>query len=190
MATISKEIPLELIEKVKRKLLAGKNLKRLVFIGMPGSGKSTIGKALAELLDFEFFDSDQFFLLEKGERPASYIETYGKDEFRKHENKCLNHLVTLSDKKLNGIIILSTGGGVVTREENFGLIKNSSVVIYLRRPLEFLDWQDRPRSIKKDMYKLYEERRAKYESWSDIEIWNTDRIDITVFKILEHLINL
>ena len=140
----------------------------ITLVGMPGCGKTTIGKKLAKKLGRTFIDLDIQFKEEYGTTPAQVISTKGEDEFRRME--------TLLAKKIlpqSGLVI-ATGGGIVTRKENWFYLRANSKVCYLERPLNFLlrqDTSNRPLSRSTGIEELYKKRTPLYEQVCD-EKWD------------------
>ena len=99
----------------------------IVLIGMPGCGKSIIGKRLAMLLGREWIDIDQEIVRAAGKTIPEIFSEDGEDAFRRLETKC----VAAAGAK-SGCVI-STGGGVVTRAENKDLLRQNGTVVYIRR---------------------------------------------------------
>ncbi len=140
----------------------------ITLVGMPGCGKTTLGKKLAKKLGRTFIDLDIQFKEEYGTTPAQVISTKGEDEFRRME--------TLLAKKIlpqSGLVI-ATGGGIVTRKENWFYLRANSKVCYLERPLSFLlkqDTSNRPLSRSTGIEELYKKRTPLYEQVCD-EKWD------------------
>lgn len=134
----------------------------LVLIGMPGSGKSTVGKLLSEILNRELVDTDTEFEKEYSVTPAKCIETEGEAEFRNKETEVVRKV-----SARNGLVI-ATGGGVVTRLVNIKLCKQNGIVVYIKRDITKLSSEGRPLS-KGDgaIEKLYEARKNLYEQAAD-----------------------
>lgn len=103
----------------------------LTLIGFMGSGKSSVGRLLAEELSFTFVDMDDFIEEMTGRKIREIFREDGEEVFRKMETKALSTLLGL-----DGSLVLATGGGVVTREENRNLLKKSDYIIYLRTGME------------------------------------------------------
>jgi shikimate kinase len=101
-------------------------------IGMPGGGKSTVGRQLARRLDLPFADSDQHIERRIGCSIATFFEHEGEARFREIEAEVLRDLLDGNPR------VVATGGGIVLREENRELLQNRSVVIYLRSTPEEL----------------------------------------------------
>ena len=150
------------IEKLQDQML------NITLVGMPGCGKTTLGKKLAKKLNRTFIDLDIQFKEEYGTTPAQVISTKGEDEFRRME--------TLLAKKIlpqSGLVI-ATGGGIVTRKENWFYLRANSKVCYLERPLNFLlrqDTSNRPLSRSTGIEELYKKRTPLYEQVCD-EKWD------------------
>ena len=95
-------------------------------VGLPGSGKSTVGKQLARRLHLPFFDSDQIIEGRVGCSVKSYFEREGEDRFRALEESVIDELTLLADG------VLSTGGGAILRSLNRTHLRERGKVIYLK----------------------------------------------------------
>lgn len=141
----------------------------ITLIGMPGSGKTTLGKKLAKKTGRIFIDLDDEFTKEYGETPAEVITQKGEDTFRKMETQLAKKILPLSG------LIIATGGGIVTRPENWFYLRANSRVIYIERPLDFLLKQktdNRPLSQNNKIEELYKKRTPLYEEVCDIKLDN------------------
>ena len=159
-----------------------KNTKNIVLVGMPGSGKSTVGQYLAGLLDREFYDSDEE-ISKKGETPAEIIEKYGEEHFRSVETEALADLC-----KKSGCVI-ATGGGAVTREENYDIIQQNAMVVFIDRDIERLSTNGRPLSqggIEK-LRQMYEVRYPLYKKFSHFSVKSQKTWQETTALIIEEL---
>ncbi len=168
----------ETTEKIYRKLLSEK--RNIVLVGMPGSGKTTIGKALSEALGKEFVDTDEIIVKEHG--PISKIfEKKGEKYFRDLES------VAVKSVALKNNLVIATGGGAVLRQENVDYLRGNGVVIFLDRPLEdIIPTDDRPLSRDYDaLKKRYEERCDIYLSSCDIKTDVDGKLENSVRRILE-----
>lgn len=157
------------------------NKQNIVLIGMPSSGKSTIGKALAKKLNKEFVDTDEV-IVKKIQMPIKdYFSKYGENEFRKIESS-----VILELSKKSGIV-LSTGGGVIKNQENIDLLHLNGIICFIDRDLSLLmPTSDRPLSSNiSDLCVLYNERRPLYVKYSDYIIKNNKKIKDAVYSIIK-----
>ena len=152
--------------------------RNVVLIGMPGSGKSTTGAALARLLCREFFDTDVLVEQAAGKCIPDIFRDEGEDAFRALETDALR---TVS--KRSGAVI-STGGGIVKRPQNRRLLRQNSHTVYLERPLEALSSDGRPLSQRDGVAALFKERQPLYEKWCDIRV-SAVGVDETAIKIKE-----
>ena len=169
---------LSLVEKIVKDI--EKETKNIILIGMPGCGKSTVGKALSKLLNTKMLDTDEIISKKTGKTPSEIIKADGEKVFRKIETKILEEV-----SKLSGMVI-ATGGGIVTREENLFLVKQNSYVVFLERELSLLECENRPISQKEGVSSLYEKRKDLYKKFSDITVKSED-IKKTAKKIKEML---
>ena len=153
--------------------------ENIILIGMPGVGKSTIGKRLAEALDRPFVDIDSKIDETYGSVP-DYINTHGIAAFRAIETATIAEI-----GKGHGQVI-ATGGGAVTVACNKDLLRQNGRLYWLKRPLEQLPTNGRPLSAGgiDTLKTLYREREPLYSDFADVSIQNT-QIDNTVQQILE-----
>jgi shikimate kinase len=110
----------------------------ITLIGLPGSGKSTVGRQLARRLSADFIDSDHAIEQRLGCSIREYFEREGEAAFRDVEQAVLHDLVQSHAAVEQPMMVLSTGGGSVLREENRSLLKNHGTVVYLRSSPEDL----------------------------------------------------
>ena len=167
------------IEPIYRALSS--QMENIVLIGMPGSGKSTIGKALAERLGREFADADCEIAKAAGMTIPQIFAQSGESGFRQIETEVLTEL-----SKRSGLVI-STGGGCVTQDRNYPLLHQNSRIIWLQREAKRLPTDGRPLSQKTDPAVLLEQRRHLYKAFSDAAVVNDGTVDQCVDKILELL---
>ncbi len=137
----------------------------VIFIGMPGCGKTSIGSEYAKMTGRSFLDTD-VFVEQCGMTIPDIFEKYGEEYFRDKETQAIEMLSALSEK------VIATGGGAVKRERNVALMKQNGVVVYLKRELDKLSTDGRPLSAggKERIMQLYEERHEIYENAADVII--------------------
>lgn len=137
----------------------------VIFIGMPGCGKTSIGSEYAKMTGRSFLDTD-VFVEQCGMTIPDIFEKYGEEYFRDKETQAIEMLSALSEK------VIATGGGAVKRERNVALMKQNGVVVYLKRELDKLSTDGRPLSAggKERIMRLYEERHEIYENAADVII--------------------
>ncbi|MBR2460305.1 MAG: shikimate kinase [Clostridia bacterium] len=140
-------------------------MRNTVLVGMPGCGKTTVGKILAQKLDKEFIDSDEEITKRTGITPAEWITGYGEAKFREIESQVLEDLGKLSGK------VIATGGGAVTVEANRAYLRQNGSVFFINRELELLGTDGRPLSGDIEVRRaLYQKRLPMYRSFSDVEL--------------------
>lgn len=153
-------------------------MKNVVLIGMPGCGKSTVGRALAKLLDRPFVDCDAQLEKVLGMPPGEYITHFGEAAFRAQETALLKEL-----GKASGLVI-STGGGCVTRPENYPHLHQNGTIIFLERELSKLPKKGRPLSLRGNLQDMYTIRLPMYRRFADITVANDGPVE-TVAKTVE-----
>lgn len=156
-------------------------MQNIVIIGMPGAGKTTISNALGEALNRRVIDTDVEIVARANMEIPEIFEKYGEDYFRQLETEVIRDV-----GKLGGVII-STGGGVITRIENYPLLHQNSTIVWIQRDIESLIKDGRPISMSTDLNTLYMIRRPFYEGFADIAINNDGKVSETVSAILEVL---
>ena len=183
---LNEKIPDEKIEPIYRDLRAKQ--ANLVLIGMPSCGKTSLGKACAKLLGKRFVDLDVEIERQEG-RPISQILAPGKETyFRDVESR-----VTAQFAKESGQV-LSTGGGVVLREENVAALRQNGVVVYIDRPLQNLQpGGNRPLSQSREaLAAQYAVRAPLYEKACHAKVTNdapfytvADRVKERFYEVLD-----
>lgn len=157
--------------------------ENIVLIGMPASGKSTVGKILAERLGRRLVDTDELIEEQTSMSIKDYFERYGEDEFRRLESEVIKEL----SKETS--LIISTGGGAILRVENISALKYNGKLFFIDRPLEKLIPTDsRPLSSSREAIKArYNERYSIYCNCCDVRIDADREADEVADKIMENL---
>ena len=159
-----KEIAIERIEEVLRVL--ENQTHNIVLVGMPGCGKSSVGKQVAELSGKCFVDADDKLRETFGMSAGDMINTHGEDYFRQRETEILSEL-----GKQSGLVI-ATGGGCVTREENYKHLHQNGEIFWLRRSPDKLPTEGRPLSQRGSLETMLIKRAPMYERFADFVIDN------------------
>ena len=141
--------------------------ENIVLSGMPGAGKSTVGKLLAQDLGRAFFDLDEEIVRVAERSIPEIFATYGETAFRDLETRVLCEV--LANKKS---IVLATGGGAILRDENIDLLHRNGKIYFIDRPLKALiPTTDRPlASSAEAIRRRYEERYDRYCQTADCRI--------------------
>ena len=153
--------------------------ENIVLIGMPGCGKTTIGKALAEKTGRTFADADEKIVELAGKSIPEIFAEDGEEVFRAWETQALAEL-----GKQSGLI-LSTGGGCVTRERNYPLLHQNGTIFWLKRDLHKLPTDGRPLSQMGKLADMYEKRRPLYETFADTVIDNDGTLEESLAQFTE-----
>lgn len=162
--------------KLQRKMIGN-----IYLIGMPGCGKTTIGKELAGKLGRSFIDADDFFEYVNGSSPSEVIGSEGEGDFRRKESEVLK-TIAASQRS-----VIALGGGVVTVEKNREILGEDCLIIYIKRSLDRLETKGRPLSMQKGVKELFEKRQGFYESWADMSVDNDGECEETVEKLIRML---
>lgn len=141
-------------------------MHNLILVGMPGSGKTTVGSLLAASLGLPFYDADGEIEKKLGCSIPAFFAQRGEAAFRAVETEVLAEL-----GKRSGCVI-ATGGGCVTRGENYDLLHQNGEIIWLRRSLTELPVEGRPVSQSRSLPELYREREPAYRRFADLCVEN------------------
>lgn len=139
-------------------------VKNIALIGMPGSGKTTIGEELARISNRKFIDLDAFIEEKVDQSCSSYIKEKGEEAFRLIESTTLKEISSQSN------LVIACGGGIVTQPVNYEYLHQNSRIVYIKRPLNKLSTNDRPLSKTLGVKSLYAQRKDLYESWADFSL--------------------
>lgn len=157
--------------------------QNIVLVGMPGSGKTTVGKLLAKKLQLEFLDTDDL-ITEKYGNITDIFKTKGEAVFRNYETEVIKQLSAVAGK------VIATGGGAVLRTQNTDLLKRNGRIYFLDRPLESIcATPDRPLSSNsQDLEKRFNERYDIYRNCADKHIISNGTEVDTVNAVLEDIL--
>ena len=161
-------------EKIRRHVEA--KTKNIVLVGMPGCGKSTSGRLVAEALGRKFMDSDEEIEKSTGESPSEIIKSKGEAIFRETESQVLEGICKQS------ALVIATGGGAVTIPHNKDILRQNAVVVFIDRDINSLATDDRPLSV--NLPALYEKRLPMYEDFADIKVDGNADAQVVADRIL------
>ncbi len=153
----------------------------VVLIGMPGCGKSAIGRALARQLGKKFVDLDRLAAERAGKSIPEIFAQDGEDAFRALETRIVQEAGARTG------CVLSTGGGVVTRRENYAPLHQNGVIVHIRRDLTRLSTAGRPVSQSTDLGELWRRREPLYTAFADLVAENDGTIRDAAEKIEKEL---
>lgn len=158
----------------------GAQTLNLILVGMPGCGKSTLGQAVAAALQREFVDCDAEIVRRAGKSIPGIFAQDGEGAFRALESG------VLADVCRGHGLVISTGGGAVLRAENRDAMRQNGRVCLIRRALALLPRDGRPLSASEDaVARLWEARRAAYETAADFPVENDGTVEEAAEKIRE-----
>ena len=172
-------IPDGRVAEITREL--ARETRSLLLIGMPGCGKTTVGRALAGRLGRPFADADEAAEQEAGCTIPELFAREGEESFRRLEHQTLCRLGRESG------LVIAAGGGAVTRPENRDPMRQNSTVIYLRRDLSLLPTGGRPVSQATPLEELYRQRAPLYEEMADLTVDNAAAPEETAEEIIRRL---
>ncbi len=167
------------IARVKNEI--AKRNENIILIGMPGVGKSTVGRLLAKARGCECYDADEVLEASVGKRIPDIFREDGEDVFRRLESETL---AALSMKKA---CVIATGGGCVTRAENEYPLHANGRVVFLTRDIEGCATKGRPLSEGKDLKAMYRARLPLYLRFADIVLEMEKTPEETMKKLWEVL---
>ena len=147
--------------------------RHIFLVGMPGSGKSALGRRVALKLQTPYLDTDAYLTEITGMNTAQIYETYGEPAFRDGETRLLRELICATPG------IISTGGGTALREENRKLMHTHGYVVLIDRPIDdiLIDIRAEKRPLlaqkgREEIERIYEERMPIYRSVADVILDN------------------
>lgn len=155
--------------------------QNIALIGMPGCGKTAVAKALAERTGREVFDADEEIERRTGRLIPEIFAESGEEGFRALETEVLADL-----GKRSGCI-LATGGGCVTRPENYSLLHQNSRIVWIERDISLLETEGRPLSQANDISQIYVVRKPLYERFADFSVVNDGTPETCAASICKEL---
>ena len=163
-------------------------MRNFILIGPMGSGKTTVGKKLAKRARMQFVDSDHMIEDRCGVSISTIFDIEGEEGFRKREVKMLQELCDKTD------MVLATGGGAITSEENRILLRKTGYVVYLQTSIETQlartqKTRNRPLlenvDAQEKLTELMEQRGKLYEQEADLIVKSGDRV---VAKVVDEIL--
>ena len=159
--------------------LIASETNNIILVGMPGCGKSIVGKILSDFTGRQVIDTDEMIRSTENRSSSEIIKSEGEEIFRKIE-----HIEVKNAGKMSGMII-STGGGVVTRGENYAPLHQNGKIVFIHRDISRLATHDRP--LSKNLEEMYETRLPMYRAFCDVEVSNDSTPENCAMEILQKL---
>ena len=156
-------------------------MENIVLIGMPGCGKSTVATILSRVLGRKAVDADKEIEAEAGRTIPEIFAVDGEEAFRRIECQVLQKL-----GKESGLII-ATGGGCVTRPENYPALHRNGRIFWLQRDIRKLPKEGRPLSMTNDLEAMYQKRLPLYQQFADQIISNNNTAEESAQAIITTL---
>lgn len=175
-----KYYPDSLIDRVYNEILAQK--ENIVLIGMPASGKTTVGKLLAEMTKKQLVDTDDMIVTLTGKDIPTIFREEGEEAFRRYESEVIASLATRED------LVIATGGGAILKDINIQKLKHNGRLYFIDRPLaSLIPTEDRPTASSREAIEArYRERYPIYQRVSDVRIDADTDPDRVASDILAH----
>ena len=177
---MGKSVDPAITDRIFDEILASK--ENIVLSGMPGSGKSTVGKYLAEVLQRKFIDTDEQIVRQTGKEITEIFAEVGNDGFRKIEAEVISRV-----SSENSGAVIATGGGAILRDDNVRALRRNGRIYFLNRPIEnIVPTADRPLALDRAALEArFRERYARYLSTCDREIKTVESPSETAKMITE-----
>ena len=156
-----------------------KQMENIILVGMPGCGKSTIGRMLAEQLHMKFIYADTAIEASTGMTIPQIFAEHGEIGFRATEALVLAELGKASGQ------VIATGGGCVTQQKNYRSLHQNGRIYWLMRDICHLPTEGRPLSQQNKLEDMLHIRKPMYESFADVQVDNNGSIEDTVERILQ-----
>ena len=176
---MEKKLDDSIIEAVYQFLIS--QMHNIILVGMPGCGKSTVGKLLSKKLNKQFVDADEEICTFSNRTIPEIFQNDGEATFRSIETEVLCKLGMKSG------IVLATGGGCVTKDRNYPLLHQNGTIVWIQRDLSKLDKKGRPLSSVTTAEEMFAHRRPMYERFADLTVENNGEPKETVSRIIQLL---
>lgn len=178
---LGKKLDETLINKIYKKIISEK--ENVVLVGMPGCGKTTIGKIISEKTGKIFIDLDEKIEQKEGMKPSEIIERFGEPVFREKEKEAVKEVSALTG------CVIATGGGAVIDNENTARLKQNGKIVFIDRNIKnIVPTKDRPLSDNfEKLLARYRERYPIYNSAADIKIEAGNDADENADKIIKEV---
>ncbi|MFA0814438.1 MAG: shikimate kinase [Anaerofustis sp.] len=147
-------------------------MKNIVLIGLPGSGKTTIGQQVAKSSNMRYLDLDEWIEEQEGASIPDLFASYGEPYFRMMETKAAQYASAQTSA------VISCGGGIVLKQENMHMLGAGGIIVFIDRDpaaiISDIDTQHRPllKSGADKIWELYRERYDLYRTYADYIIKN------------------
>ena len=176
-------IPTSVTDRVYKEILLDK--RNIVLIGMPGCGKTTIGKAVANETGKSFIDTDDEIVKKAGMSIPEIFEQFGEKKFREIEAEVIKEVSAQQSA------VIATGGGAVLNPLNVSLLKENGIIVFIDRLIEDLvTTDDRPLSSNRELLeKRYKERYGIYKSSAQAEIKAVKDLSVNIKAVEEAFLN-
>ena len=176
--TDESDVSISTVNRIYKKLLNSK--LNMYFVGMPGSGKSSVAREVALKTNRQFIDTDEEIKKKCSLSHSEFINKYGEEPFRDIESSVISECV----KKKS--VVVSLGGGAVLRSLTRSLIAQTGIVYYINRDIDKLSLASRPLSVKYGLENLYNQRFRFYEEVADCVVDNNSCINKAVNSVLSY----
>ena len=162
----------------------------IILLGIKHCGKSTLGQMLGKQFNCPFFDTDNVISEMTGKTPREIYQQQGAEAFMEAEARACDYLGRYLHTLGKDEYVIATGGGAVTRPENYSMLHQNGRIIWIQRSIQSLPTEGRPLSHKEKMEAMYAVRKPLYESFSDYAVSNNGQIEETIAQILSKERNL
>ena len=175
------EYPNEVFDTVYEELIQTK--ENIALIGMPSCGKTTVGKAISDILGLKFVDTDEMITAKAQMEIPKIFEENGEKYFRTLESE------TIKEASLLSGTVIASGGGAVLNESNMDALRLNGKIVFIDRPIEqLICTSDRPlSSTRESLEKRFNERAHLYRKYADFIIDGSGSVGDTVDEILKIL---